>query len=140
PCPYPTLFRSWPRGSAAPVLGAPAAYRAEEGGTRCAGQHRRPLLWTGDCGASLGCLSPTGGPRAGHPRPGSFPHPALYRAAALAAIGHRPPETQRGSMTADRSPFALSLSVFLLLSFGLSWLLALPLWLGDGLEDPLFYP
>lgn len=50
------------------------------------------------------------------------------------------PETQRGSMTADRSPFALSLSVFLLLSFGLSWLLALPLWLGDGLEDPLFYP
>ena len=28
--------------------------------------------------------------------------------------------------------------VFLLIAFGLSWLLALPLWLGDGLADPLF--
>ncbi|KUP97264.1 CPBP family intramembrane glutamic endopeptidase [Thermobifida cellulosilytica] len=43
-------------------------------------------------------------------------------------------------MTPDRRPLALPLAVFLLLAFGLSWLVALPLWLGDGLEDPLFYP
>ena len=28
--------------------------------------------------------------------------------------------------------------IFLAIAFGLSWLLALPLWLGDGLADPLF--
>ena len=28
--------------------------------------------------------------------------------------------------------------IFLAIAFGLSWLLALPLWLGDGLVDPLF--
>ncbi|TFC81566.1 CPBP family intramembrane metalloprotease [Cryobacterium cheniae] len=33
---------------------------------------------------------------------------------------------------------ALSIFVFLLIAFGLSWLLSLPLWLGDGLADPLF--
>ena len=33
---------------------------------------------------------------------------------------------------------ARSMLVFLLIAFGLSWLLALPLWLGDGLVDPLF--
>jgi len=33
---------------------------------------------------------------------------------------------------------ARSMLVFLLISFGLSWLVALPLWLGDGLADPLF--
>lgn len=33
---------------------------------------------------------------------------------------------------------ARSMLVFLLIAFGLSWLLALPLWLGDGLADPLF--
>ena len=33
---------------------------------------------------------------------------------------------------------ARSMLVFLLIAFGLSWLLALPLWLGAGLADPLF--
>ncbi|TFC81498.1 CPBP family intramembrane metalloprotease [Cryobacterium sp. TmT2-59] len=33
---------------------------------------------------------------------------------------------------------ALSIFVFLLIAFGLSWLISLPLWLGDGLADPLF--
>lgn len=30
--------------------------------------------------------------------------------------------------------------IFILLSFGLSWVAALPLWLGDGLESPWFLP
>jgi uncharacterized protein len=33
-----------------------------------------------------------------------------------------------------------SIGVFIALAFGLSWLVALPLWLGDGLSDPLFLP
>lgn len=33
---------------------------------------------------------------------------------------------------------ARSMLIFLAIAFGLSWLLALPLWLGDGLVDPLF--
>lgn len=33
-----------------------------------------------------------------------------------------------------------SVVVFLLLAFGLSWLIALPLWLGDGLASPWFLP
>ena len=33
---------------------------------------------------------------------------------------------------------ARSMLIFLAIAFGLSWLLALPLWLGDGLADPLF--
>ncbi len=41
-------------------------------------------------------------------------------------------------MSSDRTP--LSLTVFLLLAFGLSWLFAAPLWLGDGLDSPLFLP
>ncbi|MEY9212546.1 CPBP family intramembrane metalloprotease [Thermobifida halotolerans] len=43
-------------------------------------------------------------------------------------------------MTTDRRPLALPLTVFLLIAFGLSWLLATPLWLGDGLDHPLFMP
>ncbi|MET1036514.1 MAG: CPBP family intramembrane glutamic endopeptidase [Arthrobacter sp.] len=31
-----------------------------------------------------------------------------------------------------------SISVFVAISFGLSWLIALPLWFGEGLADPLF--
>ncbi len=38
-----------------------------------------------------------------------------------------PPETAR---------FPLALAVFLVLAFGLAWLAALPLWLGDGLQTP----
>ena len=34
--------------------------------------------------------------------------------------------------------FGMSLAVFLTIAFGLSWLIALPLWLGDGLASPLF--
>jgi membrane protease YdiL (CAAX protease family) len=33
---------------------------------------------------------------------------------------------------------ARSMFIFLLIAFGLSWLIALPLWLGDGAADPLF--
>ncbi|WP_349827036.1 CPBP family intramembrane glutamic endopeptidase [Brevibacterium litoralis] len=33
-----------------------------------------------------------------------------------------------------------ALGVFLLVSFGLAWLVALPLWLGDGLASPWFLP
>ena len=33
---------------------------------------------------------------------------------------------------------ARSMLVFLLIAFGLSWLVAVPLWMGDGLADPLF--
>ncbi|BBG05351.1 MULTISPECIES: CPBP family intramembrane glutamic endopeptidase [Pseudonocardia] len=33
-----------------------------------------------------------------------------------------------------------SIAVFLVLAFGLAWLVALPLWLGDGLADPVFTP
>src|SRR5690606_28307176 len=33
-----------------------------------------------------------------------------------------------------------SVAVFLLIAFGLSWLIALPLWLGDGLASPWFVP
>lgn len=36
--------------------------------------------------------------------------------------------------------FAVALPVFLALSFGLSWLVALPLWAGDGINDRLFLP
>ena len=33
---------------------------------------------------------------------------------------------------------ARSMLIFLVIAFGLSWLLALPLWLGDGLVEPMF--
>lgn len=33
-----------------------------------------------------------------------------------------------------------AVSIFLLLAFGLSWLIALPLWFGDGLASPWFFP
>ncbi|BBG02696.1 MULTISPECIES: CPBP family intramembrane glutamic endopeptidase [Pseudonocardia] len=33
-----------------------------------------------------------------------------------------------------------SIAVFLVLAFGLAWLVTLPLWLGDGLTDPAFLP
>lgn len=36
-----------------------------------------------------------------------------------------------------RSRFGLSLGAFIVLAYGLAWLLALPLWLGDGLAEPL---
>ena len=41
-------------------------------------------------------------------------------------------------MTGTHSRLVVPLIVFLAIAFGLSWLIALPLWLGDGLASPLF--
>ncbi|MBP2367515.1 membrane protease YdiL (CAAX protease family) [Pseudonocardia parietis] len=37
-------------------------------------------------------------------------------------------------------PDLRSIAAFLVLAFGLAWLVALPLWIGDGLADPAFTP
>lgn len=49
------------------------------------------------------------------------------------------PATSRGAARIDRRDLR-SIAVFLVLAFGLAWLVALPVWLGDGIADPAFTP
>ena len=47
---------------------------------------------------------------------------------------------QTGAQTPDRPVRWGAVALFVVLSFGLAWLISLPLWLGDGLASPLALP
>lgn len=58
-------------------------------------------------------------------------------AVTLHAAAGAAPESAVGAGRSERNPLA-AIAVFVLATFGGAWLVALPLWLGDGLRDPLF--